>query len=95
MCEYSRSAQRLRFEGRQGTQNLVLSDASPRIISDNGPQFISKDLKEFVRISGMTHDAYCARREKIMAKRAQLKRKTFLEGKEYNSTMTSGVEIVS
>jgi transposase InsO family protein len=30
----------------------------PRIISDNGPQFIAKDFKdfkEFVRISGMTH----------------------------------------
>jgi transposase InsO family protein len=28
---------------------------TPRIISDNGPQFIAKDFKEFVRISGMTH----------------------------------------
>lgn len=28
--------------------------ARPRIISDNGPQFIAKDFKEFVRISGMT-----------------------------------------
>ena len=27
----------------------------PRIISDNGPQFIAKDFKEFVRICGMTH----------------------------------------
>ena len=26
----------------------------PRIISDNGPQFIAKDFKEFIRISGMT-----------------------------------------
>jgi len=30
-------------------------DTSPRIISDNGPQFIAKDFKEFIRISGMTH----------------------------------------
>jgi len=29
--------------------------ACPRIISDNGPQFIAKDFKEFIRISGMTH----------------------------------------
>lgn len=28
---------------------------TPRIISDNGPQFIAKDFKEYVRISGMTH----------------------------------------
>ena len=31
------------------------ADARPRIISDNGPQFIAKDFKEFMRISGMTH----------------------------------------
>ena len=30
-------------------------EACPRIISDNGPQFIAKDIKEFIRISGMTH----------------------------------------
>jgi len=30
-------------------------DAKPGIISDNGPQFIAKDLKEFIRIAGMTH----------------------------------------
>ena len=30
-------------------------DAQPRMISDNGPQFISKDFKEFIRISGMSH----------------------------------------
>jgi putative transposase len=27
----------------------------PRIISDNGPQFIARDFKEFVRLMGMTH----------------------------------------
>lgn len=30
-------------------------DARPRIISDNGSQFIARDFKEFIRISGMTH----------------------------------------
>ena len=30
-------------------------DAHPRIISDNGPQFIARDFKEFIRVSGMTH----------------------------------------
>ena len=30
-------------------------EARPRIISDNGPQFIAKDFKEFIRVSGMTH----------------------------------------
>ena len=30
-------------------------DARPRIISDNGPQFIAKDFKEFIRVTGMTH----------------------------------------
>jgi len=28
---------------------------TPRIISDNGPQFIARDFKEFIRIAGMTH----------------------------------------
>ena len=30
-------------------------DARPRIISDNGPQFLARDFKEFIRICGMTH----------------------------------------
>jgi len=36
-------------------------EASPRVISDNGPQFIASDVpvrndfKEFIRLSGMTH----------------------------------------
>ncbi len=28
---------------------------TPRIITDNGPQFIAKDFKEFIRMAGMTH----------------------------------------
>ncbi len=30
-------------------------DVQPRIISDNGPQFIARDFKEFIRVAGMTH----------------------------------------
>jgi len=38
-------------------------EARPRLIkvghfppfSDNGPQFVAKDFKEFIRFSGMTH----------------------------------------
>lgn len=30
-------------------------DAHPRIISDNGPQYIARDFREFIRLSGMTH----------------------------------------
>lgn len=31
------------------------ADASPRIISDNGPQFIARDFRKFIRLAGMTH----------------------------------------
>jgi len=27
----------------------------PQLISDNGPQFIARDFKEFIRLAGMTH----------------------------------------
>ena len=30
-------------------------DACPRMISDNGPQFIARDFREFIRVAGMTH----------------------------------------
>jgi putative transposase len=30
-------------------------EARPRIISDNGPQFIARDFKQFIRLAGMTH----------------------------------------
>jgi len=29
--------------------------ARPRVISDNGPQFIARDFREFIRLCGMTH----------------------------------------
>jgi putative transposase len=28
---------------------------TPKVISDNGPQFIARDFKEFIRMAGMTH----------------------------------------
>jgi len=28
---------------------------TPRLITDNGPQFVAKDFQEFIRIAGMTH----------------------------------------
>ena len=30
-------------------------DATPRMISDNGPQFVARDFKNFIREAGMTH----------------------------------------
>ena len=33
----------------------VFPEAKPRVISDNGPQFVAKDFKTFIRDSGMTH----------------------------------------
>src|SRR5271168_191992 len=44
------SSRRCSTAGRRSS-----SKTEPRIISDNGPQFIAKDFKEFIRISGMTH----------------------------------------
>jgi len=53
---------RLRGVSRMESLEIILErakeafpEARPRIISDNGPQFIAKDFKEFIRISGMTH----------------------------------------
>jgi transposase InsO family protein len=40
-------------------------------------------------------DVYYGRREEILAKRAEIKRKTILERKQCNTTMTNGAEIVS
>jgi transposase InsO family protein len=33
----------------------LFPNARPRIISDNGPQFIARDFKHFIRLSGMSH----------------------------------------
>jgi len=33
----------------------AFAECRPRIISDNGPQFVAKDFKAFIRIKGMDH----------------------------------------
>jgi putative transposase len=33
----------------------LFPDTHPRIISDNGPQFVARDFKEFIALCGMTH----------------------------------------
>jgi hypothetical protein len=38
---------------KQGRERFAGS--CPRIISDNGPQFIANDFRHFVKICGMTH----------------------------------------
>ena len=52
----------IREQMREADVEIVLQkahelypDAKPRIISDNGPQFIARDFKEYIRIRGMTH----------------------------------------
>ena len=52
----------LRESMREADVEIVLQrarekfpDAHPRIITDNGPQFIARDFHEFIRLSGMTH----------------------------------------
>jgi putative transposase len=52
----------LRDSMREADVEIVLQrarekfpDAHPRIITDNGPQFIARDFHEFIRLSGMTH----------------------------------------
>jgi transposase InsO family protein len=30
-------------------------NAAPRVITDNGPQFVANDFKQFIRLAGMTH----------------------------------------
>jgi putative transposase len=52
----------IRTEMKEADVEIILQrarekypEAKPRIISDNGPQFVARDFKEFIRISGMTH----------------------------------------
>jgi transposase InsO family protein len=38
-----------------GARTRGHTNERPRIISDDGPQFIAKDFKEFIRLTGLTH----------------------------------------
>jgi hypothetical protein len=70
------------------------------------PQKLESEIVQFVElyscrryheaIGNVTpNDVYYGRRERILAKRTELKRRTILERKKYNSAMTIGAEIVS
>ena len=52
----------IRTQMREADAEIVIQrareaypSARPRIITDNGPQFIARDFKEFIRVCGMTH----------------------------------------
>jgi putative transposase len=66
-------------------------DARPRIISDNGPQFVAKDFKEFVRICGMTHvrtSAYYPQSNGLM-ERANRTLRESLDGEDLTDLLTA------
>jgi transposase InsO family protein len=69
-------------------------EARPRIILDNGPQFIAKDFKEFVRISGMTHvrtpPYYPQSNGKIERRHKSLKGEYIRLGRHCRSKMRGG-----
>jgi len=52
----------LREQMKEADVELILQRAKekypharPKVISDNGPQFIARDFKEYIRLAGMTH----------------------------------------
>jgi transposase InsO family protein len=53
--ESARVDDRGRHRDHLGARQGNPPGSEARIISDSGPQFIAKDFKEFIRVSGMTH----------------------------------------
>jgi transposase InsO family protein len=43
------------LQRRQLLADPTNDDPGTRVISDKGPQFVARDLKEFIRLAGMTH----------------------------------------
>jgi len=100
-CEYT-GMQDVPVENR----SKLLTDNGSALVSREFGQYLEAEIARFVAwyndqryheaIGNVTpDDVYYGRREEILAKRAELKRKTILERKQCNTKMTNGAEIVS
>jgi len=54
-CEVRESMTQADVETILQRAHELFPAARPRIISDNGPQFVARDFKAFIRLCGMTH----------------------------------------
>src|SRR5512142_1889913 len=62
ICPISTEAKQIRETMKEAEVETIIQRAReqypgehPRIITDNGPQFVARDFKDFIRICGMTH----------------------------------------